>query len=200
MGADPRESELVDQASRQDEEAVDLGEDAHTDPDASPPSPKSGLEAWPARWRMAEALETLRRQINAMAPDRDRASDGGIGDRAHQNSTSDHNPWVMDGPVGVVTARDFTHSPATGCDAGVLVEVLRASRDPRIKYMIWNRRVCAGTPRGGQPAWAWRPYTGKNPHTRHAHVSVMPSKALYDDSRPFALGPLGAGGAGPSRP
>ena len=37
MGADPREGELVNQASRQDEETVDLGEDAHTDPDAALP-------------------------------------------------------------------------------------------------------------------------------------------------------------------
>lgn len=169
---------------------ADIEDDAHTDPDGPPPpdlpSVKGGLEAQ-RPWRIAECLEVLRKQINSLAPNRDKVSDGGIGDAAHQSSNSDHNPWVVDAGKGVVTARDFTHSPKTGCDAGVIAEALRASRDRRIKYIIWNRRICASEARDGQSAWAWRPYTGKNPHNHHVHVSVRPEKTLYDDAKPFEL-------------
>ena len=78
-------------------------------------SSMDGFEA-PIQWRVAQSLETLRFQLNAMAPGRSKASDGGIGDTDHQNRNSDHNPWVLDGSRGVVTARDFTHDPAGGCD------------------------------------------------------------------------------------
>ncbi|GGL35566.1 lysozyme family protein [Caulobacter rhizosphaerae] len=167
---------------------MDLSRDVHGDPDApvAAPASRGGLESSPP-WRIAEALEALREQINTLAPARDKASDGGVGDAAHRARSSDHNPWVVDGAYGVVTARDFTHSPGTGCDAGVLAEGLRASRDPRIKYIIWNRRICASEPRDGQAAWAWRPYGGTNPHDHHVHVSVQPLKALYDDPRAFAI-------------
>ncbi|MCY1646599.1 hypothetical protein OVA11_05770 [Caulobacter sp. SL161] len=174
-------------------QAVDLCEDVHADPDAASADvgeeslAPAGLEGVAPPWRVAEALEVLRRRINALAPDRNTISDGGIGDAAHRTRASDHNPWVTDGGKGIVTARDFTHSPQTGCDAGVIAEALRASRDSRIKYIIWNRRICASEPRDGQAAWAWRPYGGKNPHDHHVHISVQPIKALYDDPRPWAL-------------
>ena len=56
-------------------------------------------------WRLARSLETLRAQINALSPNRSKASDGTIGDAAHSARTSDHNP---DGG-GVVRALDLTH-------------------------------------------------------------------------------------------
>lgn len=138
------------------------------------------LEA-PVQWRMAKSLETLRAQINAMAPGRSKVSDGGIGDPAHASRKSDHNPWVdLRGGRGVVTARDFTHDPAGGCDAGVLAEQIRAARDTRVKYIIWNRRIASSSSIGGAEPWAWRPYGGANPHNHHVHISVQPDQARYD--------------------
>lgn len=145
--------------------------------------------------RIAQSLDKLRAQINGRFPGRNRKSDGWIGDASHQASaSSDHNPHVKDGSVGVVTALDLTHDPASGCDAGILADVLVASRDPRIKYIIWNRRIIAGDL--GPSPWAWRPYKGKNPHTMHVHLSVRPSKSLYDDTSPWAV----PGGAAPDTP
>jgi hypothetical protein len=135
-----------------------------------------------AKWRMAKSLETLRSQINVLAPHRKTASDGGIGDPAHQakGSASDHNPWIVNGGIGIVTARDFTHDPKGGCDAEKLAASLAASRDPRVKYVIWNSRIMNSTKQAATPAWSWRPYTGKNKHTKHVHISVKASKSQYD--------------------
>src|SRR5678810_275459 len=123
-------------------------------------------------WRMAKSLDVLLAQINALSPNRDKSSDGGIGNAEHASRTSDHNPWVMDGEVGVVTARDFTNDPAHGIVSEELAEALRAARDPRIKYIISNRKIAASYPTLGKEAWEWRPYTGANPHNHHCHVSV----------------------------
>lgn len=115
-------------------------------------------------WRLAEALDQLRDQINAAAPHRARGWDGSIGDTAHSARKSDHNPDDR----GVVRAVDITHDPANGCDAGAIAESLRLARDPRIAYVIWNRRIFSAVVK----PWTWRHYTGENPHDHHVHVSV----------------------------
>jgi hypothetical protein len=143
-------------------------------------------------WRVARSLDTLLAQFNSRYPDRSKASDGSIGDAAHAASTSDHNPWVKDGPMGVVTARDFTHDPAHGMDIDRLTDELAASRDPRIKYVIANGYILDSRP-GNRP-WQWVRYTGANQHNKHFHLSVMSSKALYDDARPWNI-PSFTGGA-----
>ncbi len=140
-------------------------------------------------WRLAKSLDVLRSQINTRWPARKKDSDGTIGDAAHASRSSDHNPWVRDGAVGVVTAIDITHDPSTGPDAGVLAETLRQSRDPRIKYIISQKRICASYAVHGEEAWTWRPYFGKNPHDKHCHISVKPEKEFYDAVEPFKIEP-----------
>jgi hypothetical protein len=128
-------------------------------------------------WRTARAIDALRGQINALAPRRNKISDGTIGDAAHAKTKSDHNPNA----AGVVLAVDITHDPAGGCDCNVIAESLVASRDERIQYIIWNRRICN---REVSP-WTWRPYNGSNPHTRHIHISMDEKPALYDSAAPW---------------
>ncbi len=138
-------------------------------------------------WRVAKSLLTLRDQVNRRAPRRNKASDGTIGDAAHCQRTSDHNPWVRDGRLGVVTAMDITNDPRGGCDANTIAEAIRASRDRRVKYIIWNRRIASSRVIGRNPAWTWRRYTGPNPHTTHVHISVKPDKANYDSTDDWAI-------------
>lgn len=138
-------------------------------------------------WRAAKSLLKLRSQVNARAPRRNKASDGTIGDRAHCQRTSDHNPWVRDGSVGVVTAMDITNDPANGCDANTIAEAIRASRDRRVKYIIWNRRIANSSAIGNAEPWQWRPYSGPNPHTKHVHISVKPDKPNYDSTVDWAI-------------
>lgn len=146
-------------------------------------------------WRVARSLEKLRDQVDAASPNRNKASDGTIGDADHQNRTSDHNPWC--GP-GVVTAIDITHDPAKGVDIDKLTDDLQESRDPRIKYVIANRMIMSGNP--GPSPWVWRSYSGSNPHTQHFHLSVNCGAGM-DDTRPWKLPSLrGIGGSQPVEP
>ena len=125
-------------------------------------------------WRVAKSLLTLREQINRAAPNRSKASDGTIGDVAHSKTKSDHNP----DKDGVVKAMDITHDPAHGVNCHVLAASLIDSRDPRILYIIWNRRIANSQV---QP-WVWRGYGGANPHDHHMHISVKADPALYDST------------------
>jgi hypothetical protein len=111
-------------------------------------------------WRVAYSLNVLLGQLNTLAPNRNKASDGSIGDPAHSSRVSDHNP----DDEGIVRARDFTHDPANGLDCNWLANQLVDSGDPRIKYIIWNRRIWTGE---------WHDYDGTNAHTSHLHLSVV---------------------------
>lgn len=122
--------------------------------------------------RIARSLAKLRDQINARHPERSKLSDGWIGDSAHQATKSDHNPNAQ----GVVTALDITHDPAHGVDTWRMAEVLRQTKDPRIKYVISNGRIFSSV----VDPWQWRPYTGANKHAHHIHVSVSSEATLYD--------------------
>lgn len=114
-------------------------------------------------WRLANSLTRLRDQINAAYPNRNKASDGTIGDTSHAASSSDHNPNSQ----GVVNALDLTHDPANGFDAHALAERLRTNRHPNLRYIISNSRIAsAGT------GWEWWKYSGSNPHSKHVHISV----------------------------
>lgn len=144
------------------------------------------------QWRVAESLDVLLAALNATFPNRSKESDGSIGDLRHQHEkTSDHNPWVIDRGMGVVTARDFTNDPAHGLDSEKLAEALRAGRDVRIKYVISNRKIFAGSE--GPAPWQWRPYSGQNAHNHHVHVSVKSNLKIADDTRAWDLSALELG-------
>lgn len=147
---------------------------------------ESTLEA-ARQWRVAKSLLQLRQQIDARFPNRKKGNDGTIGDSAHAVRTSDHNPWVVADGIGIVTAMDITNDPASGCSGQWLADILTRNRDPRIKYVIWNRRICNSSALGGAVPWTWRPYNGQNPHTGHVHLSVKPDRGAFDSGQPWQL-------------
>ena len=112
-------------------------------------------------------LQALR-DATARWPNRDRASDGIMGDTAHQKRHSDHN----DG-----NAFDPTHDPAHGVDCGALSRLV--INDNRVTYVISNRQIY----NRARVAEGWRPYIGLNPHNRHMHVSIR--AASRDDLSPW---------------
>jgi peptidoglycan hydrolase-like protein with peptidoglycan-binding domain len=128
-------------------------------------------------WRLAKSLEVLRDQLNEAHPNRDRASDGSIGDEAHASRQSDHNPNFS----GVVTAIDITHDPRN-LDGAVLSRQL--IKDPRTKYVIFAGKIY----RTYKPQLDWATYTGPNGHFHHVHISVSADAGKYDDAAPWSLG------------
>lgn len=134
-------------ATRDDEDTV-------TPPRTAGPSPA-------ARRALADA--------DRRWPNRKRASDGIMGDAAHQARPSDHN---------VGNAVDVTHDPA-GPTGDELAEL--AIGDPRVSYVIWSRRIWSAG-RG------WRPYTGPDPHTSHVHVSIRATAREDASPWPWAQG------------
>lgn len=137
-----------------------------------------------APWRNCRASITLADEVNRRWPDRDRSSDGTVGDAAHASRSSDHNPWIVIDKVGVIRARDVDKD---GIDAPWLAEFLRRRGevgDPRLTgggYVIFNRRITTPDFRG------WKVYTGKNPHTAHLHVSFSRNRAGFDSAAAWDL-------------
>lgn len=135
-------------------------------------------------WRPAKSIATFLKQVNEEWPNRDKTSDGIIGDTRHQAEKSDHNPNA----AGVVRAIDISVPLSPTQNVDILVADLLASRDPRISYIIWNRRMVSSyKAKDGTPAWEWRPYHGFSPHTEHMHLSVSPDAKLYDDASEWNL-------------
>lgn len=114
-------------------------------------------------WRLAKSLDVLRHQVNTLAPGRNKASDGTIGNAEHAKRHSRHNP----NQAGVVCALDLTDDAAHGCPIHQIAERVVAKPHPDLDYVISNRRVA-----GRSTGWVWHRYTGVNPHTSHAHFAV----------------------------
>lgn len=130
-------------------------------------------------WKLAAALIRLEDQVNAKFPARSKDSDGSIGDTSHAARKSDHN--IRNGYCHAI---DITHDPRNGFDSYAFADMLLAKQDPRMQYVISNRRIGSG-PHGPEPG-KWRPYTGVNPHDHHVHIST---NALGEtDSRDWDIG------------
>lgn len=118
----------------------------------------------------------MRWEINRLWPNRDKRSDGWIGDPAHASRPSDHNPVN-----GVVYALDVDEDlngrdgsdPAAANDLAQQIVDCAKAGDKRIKYVIFEGRIWSATSH-----WKPRPYTGPNSHQKHIHVSFTPAARL----------------------
>lgn len=134
---------------------------------------------------LAPSLRRLRDDyINVRWPDRDRSSDGWIGDSSHRASGSpeqggsDHNPNARD----TVDAIDVDRN---GVSAALVIA--SALRSPAVHYVIFNRRIMDADNQH-RP----RAYRGINPHTGHIHISLRQSRIaeLWKGAWKFILKPL----------
>ena len=144
-----------------------------------------------ASWRLAKSLEVLRDEVNSMAPNRSKASDGTIGDPAHVARASRHNP----NDAGVVCAIDITHDPANGCDIHALARSLVTNPHPNLEYVISNGEVAKR-----RTGFVWEAYTGSNKHNKHVHFAVGVGKDAepgqpYDDTTSWGVGSSVAAGS-----
>lgn len=121
------------------------------------------MTAWgpdaPAVPRLARSLRVLAHDVDALWPDRARASDGWIGDEAHQARASDHNPDAR----GIVHAIDLD---VRGLDPWAVV--VAAVVHPSTHYVIFRGRIFAAN-----QMFMARTYDGSDPHTSHVHVSIL---------------------------
>lgn len=127
-------------------------------------------------WRLAGALVVLRNEIQQVAPG---TTVWTIGDEAHQQRDSDHNPNA----AGVVCAVDVVDD--AGLDLAHLAETVRTGGHPAGKYVIYRDRI-ASAARG----WRWRSYGGTFHSHVHVSVGVGPDGAStgpYDDTSPWGL-------------
>jgi len=127
-----------------------------------------------ADWRTAKRLLTLLAEVNQLYPGRNKASDGTIGDAAHQKGKSEHNPDEN----GVVRALDIT-IPLLGTPGRVLADLIIANRDASLWYVIVDGQI-----------WEdgkWSKYNGADQHYGHIHVSLYDKPELYDKTTPWLL-------------
>jgi len=119
--------------------------------------------------RLSRSAIQLREQIDDAFPDRDRTSDGWIGDTRHAARKSDHNPDAQGWVRAVDVDRDLNgkgRKPDVMPDLVDQVRLLAKSGDKRISYIIFDGKIASA-----KQAWAWRAYDGINKHTHHAHIS-----------------------------
>jgi hypothetical protein len=118
--------------------------------------------------RLCKAGQQLRLQVDDSYPDRNRTSDGWIGDTRHQARPSDHNPDAE----GIVRAIDIDRDlsgktkPDLMPDLADQLRLCAKRGDKRISYIIFDGRIASS-----KKAWAWRPYDGSNKHNHHCHIS-----------------------------
>lgn len=116
------------------------------------------------------------RDANAAWPNRNRLSDGIMGDARHQATKSSHNSG---------NAVDITHDPANGCDGNDVS--MMARRDPRCVYVIWRAKIWN---RNIDPMESpGRVYTGANPHRHHCHIDIDPARREDSSPWPWAIPP-----------
>lgn len=143
-------------------------------------------------WELTAGLSNLRAQANRVFPDRDKASDGTIGDAAHQAGTSGHNPDDSPSNAGKAEWDDDSDSTpevrAWDMDAdlrtpGVTTQevVDHIRRLPGVssvlRYIIFNRKIYSAS-----NGWAAEAYTGPSPHTEHVHFSGARSQAADNNA------------------
>jgi hypothetical protein len=152
----------------------------------------------PARadWVLVPALVSLRTEFNTLSPNRDKASDGSVGDTSHAASSSDHNPdesgatpYEDSDRINEVHAIDVDNTgpwpPGVTFQRiidGIVAEH-RAGRDDRLQMVIYNRRIISRS-----WGWdSWHAYTGSNPHDKHAHFSCRYTTAQESDTSPWGV-------------
>jgi hypothetical protein len=143
-------------------------------------------------YALAPSLVAFRSEVNARWPQRDKTSDGWIGDAAHSGRVSDHNPGARDLVHAFDTDEDLDGNPADGGpDAWPIVAQLIENRDPRVKYLIYEGRIISGNL--GPSPWQWRPYTGTNAHRHHVHLSILSTVEAEQDTSAWLAPKLGGG-------
>jgi peptidoglycan hydrolase-like protein with peptidoglycan-binding domain len=133
-------------------------------------------------WYLNEFLTSWRNAVSKRYPLRTKASDGSIGNLAHQATVSEHNP----DPDGSVDAWDcdlnlLGSKTATGSAAEVRAMkelIAEFQKQPQAQLWIFQRHI-ANRDIGN---WKVRAYNGRSPHDEHCHFQSRPTQ----ERKPYA--------------
>lgn len=131
-------------------------------------------------WVLTRGLQTVRAEFNTAFADRDKTTDGSVGDLSHQTGSSGHNPDLTgraeykDGDdKDEVRAIDVDKDLVPGSDVDWMERVVqyvvtraRSGIYVPFRYIIYKRRIWHVN-----NGWQSATYTGSNTHTEHAHFS-----------------------------
>lgn len=131
---------------------------------------------------LAPSLVALRSEINRVFPHRDKSSDGWVGDPAHAQRVSDHNPDESSKPPGCVDALDVDVDDGDPTKDLRVMLIKRAIAHPSTHYVISNG-IIYSREYGFRP----RTYTGTNGHYHHVHISILKTAAARVSTRPWGL-------------
>jgi hypothetical protein len=117
--------------------------------------------------RLSKAASQLREQFDDCFGDRDRTSDGWIGDSRHSTRKSDHNPDEQGWVRAIDVDRDLSGKPKPDIMPDVADQLrILAKSDKRISYIIFDGKIASA-----RSLWRWRKYKGINQHRTHLHCS-----------------------------
>jgi hypothetical protein len=139
---------------------------------------------------LTPGLKNLGNQINEWAPDRFGDSDGAVGDYAHTQEDSGHNPddtshhnaeWDGDKDnKPEIRAIDVDIDFNNGSNAQALVDHIVGLRPSSVlRYVIYNKRIYRAT--SGWPTKG-EVYDGPSAHTEHVHFSGAYSDASDENT------------------
>lgn len=139
------------------------------------------------------AARAFQRDLDKVAPNRVKP-DGWIGDAAHRQRESDHNPDetgkvpIIDADkIDEVHAIDVNHDLRSSISMESIVQKLldrcRKGLEKRIRYIIYKRRIWKAS-----NGWKEEYYDGDNPHDHHVHLSFSYTTSLEADTSSYELG------------
>jgi len=137
--------------------------------------------------KLSKAAIQLREQVDDSFPDRDRTSDGWIGDTRHAARKSDHNPDEQGWVRALDVDRDLFKGSKPDIMCDLVDQIRRACKDKsekRISYIIFDGYIYSRILN-----WKPRKYTGANKHNHHAHFSFK--KEADNDGAFFQVPMLG---------
>lgn len=129
------------------------------------------------------SIDRLWQDFLTAFPNKDRSSDGWIGDKAHQAETSGHNPDDTSGvsaerqdldtkqEVRAIDEDSDLRDPRGITMQQVIDRLLQTPNDlKRLIYIIFNRQIWRKS-----NGWTRETYNGASPHTEHGHFSGDPA-------------------------
>jgi len=130
------------------------------------------------KWKLVEGGVTLRAQLDARFPGRDRSSDGSIGDSEHASRSSYHNPdsrgWVRALDIDENFGRGKWRRGRNGKHLAKQLIQYAASGLPgsdRVLHVVYEDKVASGTYKS-----SWWKFRGSGyGHTQHIHISFTPA-------------------------